>query len=135
MKRWRHAHGDCALITSYNGVYTALSPLLQLFRVPPPNRHAARATDEAGLVLAFAAIGEPSTPAATWESWRIGDDVQRDTTLVRHGDFELVRRPIFTAMLVFSLGITLVPRPARFGHVRCCWSLSNCKSASSESPT
>jgi hypothetical protein len=60
---------------------------------------------------------------------------ERDTTLV-HGDFELVRRPIFTAMPVFSVGITLMTRSARVGRVRgCCWSPSICKSASSECPT
>lgn len=44
---------------------------------------------------------------------------ERDTTLV-HGDFELVRRPIFTAMPVFSVGITLMTRSARVGRVRGC---------------
>lgn len=36
MKRWRHAHGNCALLTSYDGAYVALSPMLQFFEVPAP---------------------------------------------------------------------------------------------------
>ncbi|KPN44781.1 methyltransferase family protein [Mycobacterium intracellulare] len=46
------------------------------------------------------------------ESWRIGVDTGEATTLVRCGSFALVRNPIFTAMLVFAAGITLVtPNP------------------------
>ncbi|MEV0674676.1 isoprenylcysteine carboxylmethyltransferase family protein [Mycobacterium sp. NPDC050441] len=46
------------------------------------------------------------------ESWRIGVDPSETTTLVRSGVFGLVRNPIFTAMLVFAGGITLMtPNP------------------------
>ncbi|MEB3071421.1 methyltransferase family protein [[Mycobacterium] vasticus] len=46
------------------------------------------------------------------ESWRIGVDVGETTTLVRHGVFALVRNPIYTAMLAFAAGITLMaPNP------------------------
>ncbi|MBB3603184.1 protein-S-isoprenylcysteine O-methyltransferase Ste14 [Mycolicibacterium sp. BK556] len=42
------------------------------------------------------------------ESWRIGVDEGETTTLVRSGLFGRVRNPIFTAMLLFGAGITLV---------------------------
>jgi protein-S-isoprenylcysteine O-methyltransferase Ste14 len=46
------------------------------------------------------------------ESWRVGVDTSETTTLVRSGTFGLVRNPIFAAMLVFTLGETLLaPNP------------------------
>lgn len=42
------------------------------------------------------------------ESWRIGVDPSEETTLVRDGVFALMRNPIFTAMLIFAGGITLM---------------------------
>ena len=42
------------------------------------------------------------------DSWRIGVDPSETTTLVRTGLFGWVRNPIFTAMLLFGLGIALV---------------------------
>lgn len=46
------------------------------------------------------------------ESWRIGVDPDEKTTLVRRGAFVVVRNPIFTAMLIFAAGITLMaPNP------------------------
>ncbi|CRZ14303.1 methyltransferase family protein [Mycolicibacterium neworleansense] len=46
------------------------------------------------------------------ESWRIGVDPGETTALVRHGVFGTVRNPIFTAMVVFAGGITVMtPNP------------------------
>jgi protein-S-isoprenylcysteine O-methyltransferase Ste14 len=42
------------------------------------------------------------------DSWRIGIDASETTQLVDGGVFGLVRNPIFTAMLVFGLGVTLM---------------------------
>jgi protein-S-isoprenylcysteine O-methyltransferase Ste14 len=42
------------------------------------------------------------------DSWRIGVDPNETTTLVRTGVFGWVRNPIFTAMITFGFGITLV---------------------------
>ncbi len=42
------------------------------------------------------------------DSWRIGVDPSETTTLVRTGAFGWVRNPIFTAMITFGFGITLV---------------------------
>ncbi|WP_370652954.1 isoprenylcysteine carboxylmethyltransferase family protein [Mycobacterium sp. 20KCMC460] len=45
-------------------------------------------------------------------SWRIGVDPSETTTLVRDGVFAIVRNPIFSAMLIFAAGITLMaPNP------------------------
>lgn len=46
------------------------------------------------------------------DSWRIGVDAGEATALVRHGVFARVRNPVFTAMLAFAAGITLMaPNP------------------------
>jgi protein-S-isoprenylcysteine O-methyltransferase Ste14 len=62
-----------------------------------------------GVVLAI--VGIAATVYAQLDmgdSWRIGVDPSETTTLVRSGVFGWVRNPIFTAMLVFGLGIALV---------------------------
>ena len=61
--------------------------------------------------IAGAAAGIAATVYAQLDmgdSWRIGVDRSETTTLVRSGVFGWVRNPIFTAMLVFGLGIALV---------------------------
>lgn len=46
------------------------------------------------------------------DSWRIGVDNTETTSLVHTGVFGLVRNPIFTAMIVFAAGMTLIiPNP------------------------
>ncbi|MGW4369719.1 methyltransferase family protein [Nocardia takedensis] len=66
-----------------------------------------------GAVVALAGIaGTLYAQTDMGDSWRIGVDARETTTLVRGGVFGLVRNPIFTAMLVFAAGITLlVPNP------------------------
>jgi protein-S-isoprenylcysteine O-methyltransferase Ste14 len=62
-----------------------------------------------GIVLA--SVGVAATVYAQLDmgdSWRIGVDPSETTTLVRSGVFSWVRNPIFSAMLVFGLGIALV---------------------------
>jgi protein-S-isoprenylcysteine O-methyltransferase Ste14 len=62
-----------------------------------------------GVVLAI--VGIAATVYAQLDmgdSWRIGVDPSETTTLVRSGVFSWVRNPIFTAMLVFGLGLALV---------------------------
>lgn len=45
-------------------------------------------------------------------SWRIGVDPDETTHLVRGGVFRLVRNPIFTGMLIFAAGISIItPNP------------------------
>ena len=62
-----------------------------------------------GLVLAL--VGVPSTLAAQLSmgtSWRVGVDESERTDLVHGGPFTVVRNPIFTAMIVTSVGLTLL---------------------------
>lgn len=61
--------------------------------------------------IAIATLGIAATVYAQLDmgdSWRIGVDRNERTTLVRTGVFGRVRNPIFTAMLVFGLGIALI---------------------------
>ena len=61
--------------------------------------------------LALAVAGIVATTAAQMgmgDSWRIGVDPAERTGLVTGGIFALVRNPIFTAMLVTALGLTLM---------------------------
>ncbi len=63
----------------------------------------------AGAVIAL--IGILLTVAAQWqmgESWRIGVDPTERTALVTNGVFGVVRNPIFTAMVVNAVGLTLL---------------------------
>lgn len=63
----------------------------------------------AGIVIAAAGIAATVYAQLDMgDSWRIGVDPSETTTLVRGGVFSWVRNPIFTAMLVFGLGIALV---------------------------
>lgn len=61
--------------------------------------------------VAIAVIGIAATLHAQvdmGDSWRIGVDASETTTLVRRGVFRWIRNPIFTAMMVFGLGIALI---------------------------
>ena len=62
-----------------------------------------------GVVVAVTGIGATLYAQNDMgESWRIGVDAGESTTLVRDGVFAMVRNPIFTAMLVFGAGVTLM---------------------------
>ncbi|MFL0177017.1 isoprenylcysteine carboxyl methyltransferase [Mycolicibacterium mucogenicum] len=90
------------------------APLLQLlgFLTPVSTLHATwmQAT---GAALATAGIAATLYAQRDMgDSWRIGVDPDETTPLVRRGAFGLVRNPIFTAMLIFAAGITLMnPNP------------------------
>ena len=90
------------------------APLLQLLRVVAPLRILDHGWVN-GVGLALAACGLGATIYAQLdmgESWRVGIDTTETTTLVRTGTFSLVRNPIFAAMVVFTLGETLLaPNP------------------------
>ncbi len=63
----------------------------------------------AGIMLAlFGIAGTVYAQLDMGDSLRIGVDPDERTMLVRSGVFGRVRNPIFTAMLVFGLGIALV---------------------------
>jgi protein-S-isoprenylcysteine O-methyltransferase Ste14 len=88
----------------------AIAPVLQLVGVLSPLTvlHAGW-IQLTGIVLGI--VGIAATVYAQLDmgdSWRIGVDPSETTTLVRSGVFGWVRNPIFTAMVVFGLGIALV---------------------------
>lgn len=74
---------------------------------------APRLVTSAPLAIAGAvtiALGTAATlhaQIAMAESWRIGVDPDARTELVTHGPFAWVRNPIFTAMIVASIGLAL----------------------------
>jgi protein-S-isoprenylcysteine O-methyltransferase Ste14 len=84
------------------------APILQLAGVVQP------LADHAWIHIGGAVIAAVGIAATVYaqldmgDSWRIGVDPSETTTLVRSGVFGWVRNPIFTAMLVFGLGIALV---------------------------
>jgi protein-S-isoprenylcysteine O-methyltransferase Ste14 len=86
------------------------APALQLADVISPlNTLAANWIQLLGIVLAVAGIAATVYAQIDMgDSWRIGVDHSETTTLVRNGVFGVVRNPIFTAMLVFGLGVALI---------------------------
>ena len=63
----------------------------------------------AGAVVALLGIAATvGAQLAMGASWRIGVDANEHTALVTTGVFGLVRNPIFTAMLITALGLTLM---------------------------
>ena len=63
----------------------------------------------AGVALAFKKnMATTAAQMGMGDSWRIGVDPAERTGLVTGGIFALVRNPIFTAMLVTALGLTLM---------------------------
>lgn len=91
-----------------------IAPVLQLAGALTPI-HALHTPwiQAAGTVLAVVGIAATIySQLDMGESWRIGVDSTATTALVRHGVFARVRNPIFTAMLTFAAGITLMtPNP------------------------
>ena len=86
------------------------APLLQVLRVVTPVRILNHVWLN-GAGLALAACGLVATVYAQLdmgESWRVGIDTTEATALVRTGTFGLVRNPIYSAMVVFTLGQTLL---------------------------
>lgn len=86
------------------------APALQMLDVVSPI-----ALSDANWVQAFGTVLALAGIAATiyaqnsmGDSWRIGVDPHATTTLVRQGVFAVVRNPIFTAMLVFAVGVVLM---------------------------
>lgn len=69
----------------------------------------------AALGAAAAVLGITATVLTQYAmgtSWRIGVDAAETTTLVTTGPFALVRNPVFTAMAITGLGLTLItPNP------------------------
>jgi protein-S-isoprenylcysteine O-methyltransferase Ste14 len=63
----------------------------------------------AGIALfAIGLAGVVGSQQMMGRSWRVGVDESERTQLVTAGPFQLVRNPIFTAMIVAQLGIALI---------------------------
>ena len=91
-----------------------VAPLLQLLRVVAPLRILNHGwVNCAGIALAACGLGATIYAQLDMgESWRVGIDTKEKTALVRTGTFGVVRNPIFAAMIVFTLGQTLLaPNP------------------------
>lgn len=87
---------------------TVAAPCLQLAGVVAPV-FALRSLWIFGVVIAVVGIaGTVYAQLVMGNSWRIGVDASKTTSLVRHGVFGLVRNPIYVAMFVFWLGGTLI---------------------------
>ncbi|MFF2082650.1 methyltransferase family protein [Nocardia sp. NPDC058176] len=90
------------------------APILQLTGlVSPLTILTATPIQTLGVIAALAGIAATLyAQNQMGDSWRIGVDPTETTTLIRTGVFGLVRNPIFTAMLIFAAGITLlIPNP------------------------
>jgi protein-S-isoprenylcysteine O-methyltransferase Ste14 len=90
------------------------APLLQVVRVVTPLRSLNHVwLNAAGLTLAaFGLVATIYAQLDMGESWRVGIDTTESTALVRTGTFGLVRNPIFSAMVLFTFGQTLLaPNP------------------------
>jgi protein-S-isoprenylcysteine O-methyltransferase Ste14 len=99
-------HGVVAMLAIL-GTYLA-GPVLDVADVLPRLAHGRWVTG-VGVVLAGAGI-----VATLWaqfamgESWRVGVDTEERTALITTGPFRWVRNPIYTAMLLFTVGLALV---------------------------
>jgi protein-S-isoprenylcysteine O-methyltransferase Ste14 len=104
--------GGIAFIVAMVGGLAA--PMLQLLGVVSPLHildH--RWINAAGLVLAVCGLAATMYAQLDMgDSWRVGVDTSETTALVCTGTFNVVRNPIFAAMLVFMGGQTLLaPNP------------------------
>ncbi|MEO3761186.1 isoprenylcysteine carboxylmethyltransferase family protein [Mycobacterium sp. B14F4] len=90
------------------------APILQLLGVlaplPPLDRPWVNIVGTVLAVLGIAATLYAQVDMG--DSWRIGVDADETTTLVRSGTFGWVRNPVFSAMIVFAVGLAAVtPNP------------------------
>jgi protein-S-isoprenylcysteine O-methyltransferase Ste14 len=91
-------------------VIGAVAPVLQLAGVLSP----VAVLDHPAVGVLGGIAGVLGIAATLWaqesmgDSWRIGVDTSETTQLVDSGVFGLVRNPIFTAMLVFGVGVALM---------------------------
>jgi protein-S-isoprenylcysteine O-methyltransferase Ste14 len=100
------------VLLAVGAVGVLLSPACSLVGTASPIRIPDRsAVHMLGLLLACSGIA--LTVLAEFQmgdSWRVGVDPSESTSLVKHGLFGSIRNPIYSGMLLFSLGIfCLVP--------------------------
>ena len=99
-------HGVLAMVLALTAFLAG--PVLDLTGALPRLVHGAWVT---GLGIGVATAGIAATLWAQFamgESWRVGVDAEERTALVTGGPFRWVRNPIYTAMLLFTVGMTIV---------------------------
>lgn len=89
------------------------APIVELLGFPVLPLVGSSAVRGVGLVLAgLGALTTFAAQLAMGVSWRVGVDPGEQTTLVTTGPFRIVRNPIFSAVMIVFLGLTLaVPNP------------------------
>ena len=90
------------------GAVLLLGPVLDLTGALPRLVHAPAVTAAGVAVALVGIVATVWAQFAMGASWRIGVDDTERTALVTAGPFRWVRNPIYTSMLLFSLGIALV---------------------------
>jgi protein-S-isoprenylcysteine O-methyltransferase Ste14 len=86
-----------------------LGPVTALLGLDPLDVLTSTAVPVAGTVLAITGVVATFiTQVAMGTNWRIGVDESERTDLVTTGPFAVVRNPIFTAMALTGLGLTLM---------------------------
>jgi protein-S-isoprenylcysteine O-methyltransferase Ste14 len=101
---WAHYSAGMGGLTT--GVAAPIAELIGLTPLGFVNHPIAR-----GVGMVLAVVGILTTFAAQLAmgaSWRIGVDVAEKTTLVTYGPFRLVRNPIFSAVQLTFLGLTMM---------------------------
>jgi len=100
------------------GVAGPALALAGLFEAPQPAGGALAIAGMVVLVLGIAGVLLSQTGMGT--SWRIGVDDAERTELVTRGVFALIRNPIFTAMVLTQIGMTLlVPTAVSLAALAC----------------
>ncbi|PKH41741.1 Protein-S-isoprenylcysteine O-methyltransferase Ste14 [Nocardioides alpinus] len=97
------------------------APVAGLFGLPPIARFDHLGLNVVGLLIAAGGIALTLAAQLRMGSeWRIGVDVTEQTSLVTDGLFRFVRNPIFTAMSLTALGLTLmVPNAVAVAGLAC----------------
>jgi protein-S-isoprenylcysteine O-methyltransferase Ste14 len=90
------------------GALLLLGPVLDVTGALPRLVHGPWLTAVGVVVAGLGIVATVWAQFAMGASWRIGVDEKERTALVTAGPFRWVRNPIYTSMLLFSLGIALV---------------------------
>ena len=92
-------------------VALAVATLIAVLRSDGPKSDVTGGVVALGTLLSAAAVAVTAYAQLTMgASWRIGIDAKTPTDLVTRGPFRLVRNPIYTAMVCFVAGITVLLR-------------------------
>ena len=90
------------------GVLFTVPPLLDAAGVLPRLATGAWLGVSGVVIVTAGCVGTLLSAAAMGDSWRIGVDDTERTELVTTGIYRFVRNPIYTAMVVFAVGVALL---------------------------